>query len=87
VYLRARSVPRGYSLCLNYPNPLNSAAITRYDLPVDVKVDVRICDIAGREAAVLAEGFRAGSFTDVKKLIVAKFLIAAIENESRPVVA
>ncbi len=48
----------------NYPNPFNPSTTIRYDLASAGEVDLRVYDMAGREIAVLASGWRqAGSHT------------------------
>lgn len=58
------AVPQGLSLEQNYPNPFNPATAIRYSLPNAAEVRLAVYDLAGREVAVLADGFySAGSYT------------------------
>ncbi|MCK6619878.1 MAG: phytase [Calditrichia bacterium] len=57
------AVPREFSLEQNYPNPFNPGTAIRYTLPNAANIRLAVYDLAGREVAVLAEGFySAGSY-------------------------
>ncbi|MBE2227303.1 MAG: T9SS type A sorting domain-containing protein [Ignavibacteria bacterium] len=90
------SKPKVFALGQSYPNPSNPKCNIDFQLPEKVKVNIRIYDVLGRLAAVLADGemeagihtvefngsslssgtyfyrFTAGSYTEVKKLILVK---------------
>jgi hypothetical protein len=53
-----REVPAALALYPNYPNPFNPSTEIHYYLPRESKVELRIYDILGREAAVLDQGTR-----------------------------
>ncbi len=50
-------VPRETSLTGVYPNPFNSSTVARFELRDASRIKLAIYDIAGREVAVLTEGF------------------------------
>jgi hypothetical protein len=52
-----RFVPRPSSLILSsFPNPFNSTALIRYELPARLLVKLRVCDLLGRAVADLVDG-------------------------------
>jgi hypothetical protein len=55
----------GSHLAQNYPNPFNPATKINIDLPEDGKVEMRIYDMLGREAAVLLNEFRTAGYHTV----------------------
>lgn len=58
------TVPTAFALHAPYPNPFNPAAALRFDVPHAAPVTLKVYDVLGREAAVLADGMRAaGSYT------------------------
>ena len=50
----SRISPYNYILSQNYPNPFNPATKIKFNLPVRSNVKIRVYDMLGREAAVLA---------------------------------
>ncbi len=50
--------PAEFKLYPGYPNPFNSRAVIEYDLPRAEFTRLVVYDILGREAALLAEGYR-----------------------------
>ena len=57
-------IPDRFTLDQNYPNPFNPRTAIRYHVPVTVEVRLVVCDLLGREVAVLAhEQKAAGSYT------------------------
>lgn len=52
-------LPENYSLLQNHPNPFNPSTCIVFRLPVSDRVTVRVYDMMGREAAVLADRFMA----------------------------
>jgi alpha-galactosidase len=50
------NAPNGFGLYPAYPNPFNSSATIRYDLPFDSKVSMSIYDIMGERVRVLQDG-------------------------------
>lgn len=51
-------LPVKTELFQNYPNPFNSSASISYQLTSDGVVRLSVCDILGREVAVLEDGYR-----------------------------
>ncbi|MBN2202478.1 T9SS type A sorting domain-containing protein, partial [bacterium] len=49
-------VPGGFSLSQNFPNPFNPGTLIRFTLPKAGFVRMRVTDVLGRHAAVLAAG-------------------------------
>ena len=57
------SVPTGYSLEQNFPNPFNPSTNIRYQIPVGSHVSLKVFDILGKEVATLVDEFKsAGSY-------------------------
>lgn len=52
----SNEVPAEFSLSQNYPNPFNPSTKINFAIPVDSKVSLRVYDITGKLAAVLADG-------------------------------
>jgi hypothetical protein len=48
--------PREYGLLQNYPNPFNPTTVVNYELPSISRVRIAVCDLLGRELAVLVDG-------------------------------
>ncbi len=46
-------LPTAYRLDQNYPNPFNPTTTVRYEVPTAGRVKLAVCDILGRELAVL----------------------------------
>jgi xylan 1,4-beta-xylosidase len=53
------SIPKGYSLLNNYPNPFNSSTRISYSLPAADFITLKIFDITGREIETLVNAFQA----------------------------
>jgi expansin (peptidoglycan-binding protein) len=51
-------LPNGYWLSQNYPNPWNPQTIIRYGLPTAETVTLTVYDVAGREVALLVNGYQ-----------------------------
>lgn len=47
--------PSAYELFQNYPNPFNNETVIEYYIPVQAKINLKVYDILGREAAVLVD--------------------------------
>ncbi|MCI0472952.1 MAG: T9SS type A sorting domain-containing protein, partial [Ignavibacteria bacterium] len=58
-------IPKKFDLSQNYPNPFNPTTKINIDLPEDGKVEMRIYDMLGREAAVLLNEFRTAGYHTV----------------------
>ena len=56
------SLPGGYNLLQNYPNPFHNFTTFRFEIPVSGKVSLSIYNDMGKNIKILAEGFfEAGS--------------------------
>ncbi len=56
-------IPDKFSLSQNYPNPFNPATNIKFDIPKSSFVKLIICDMLGREAAILVnEQLNAGTY-------------------------
>jgi hypothetical protein len=47
----------GYSLGQNYPNPFNPSTVINFSLPVGSSISLQLYDAAGKEVALIAEGY------------------------------
>ena len=58
--------PKGttsYQLSQNYPNPFNPNTVTKYQLPVNSHVSLRVYDVLGREVSVIVDEMKnAGTY-------------------------
>ncbi len=50
------SIPTQFALCAAYPNPFNATATIVFDLPVSARISLGVCDLLGRQVAVLKDG-------------------------------
>jgi hypothetical protein len=48
-------LPREFKLLQNCPNPFNPVTLIRFDLPASGDVRIAVCDLLGREVAVLVD--------------------------------
>lgn len=56
-------IPEGFRLSQNYPNPFNPSTNIEFSIPEKSSVTLKVYDIKGQEAAVLANGeYTAGSY-------------------------
>jgi hypothetical protein len=62
----AAAVPTEYALEQNYPNPFNPTTTIRYAIPAPAHVSLRLYDVLGREAMVLADGVQEPGFYAVE---------------------
>ena len=46
-------IPKKFSLSQNYPNPFNPITNIRYDIPVQIEVELIIYDILGKKVKTL----------------------------------
>ena len=51
------AIPLEFAFIGAYPNPFNPSTDLVFDLPENSRVNIRIFDILGRQAAVLTDGF------------------------------
>ncbi len=56
-YDKRKEIPTRFCLHSPAPNPFNPTSFLRFDLPKSCEVTLTVYDIAGREAAVLADGY------------------------------
>lgn len=49
-------VLKDFALTQNYPNPFNTVTTITFDLPQSSMISLKIFDLQGKEAAVLASG-------------------------------
>ena len=57
------SIPEGYSLSQNFPNPFNPSTKIRFAIPQREFLSLKVYDALGREIETLAEGIsEAGEF-------------------------
>lgn len=59
-------LPEGYRLEQNYPNPFNPTTVIAYALPAAGDVRLVVCDVLGREVAVLVNGREAAGRHSVR---------------------
>jgi beta-glucosidase len=59
-------VPDEFSLQQNFPNPFNPTTVVSYQLPVASNVRLAICDVLGREVAVIVRERREAGIHEVK---------------------
>ena len=55
-------VPIQFNLNQNYPNPFNPNTTIRYQLPKDMKVDIKVFDILGKEVETLVNGYETAGY-------------------------
>jgi hypothetical protein len=60
------SVPTVFKLHQSYPNPFNPTAIIKYDLPKDVKVNIKVYDLLGRLVKTLINEYKKAGYYEEK---------------------
>jgi|GEM_PF-7064910 len=58
-------IPSAYALEQNYPNPFNPSTTIRFALPKAANVLLKVYDAAGRDAAVLVNGYMEAGYKSV----------------------
>ena len=53
-----KSIPTGYRVKPNYPNPFNPSTIIEYILPKSENVSIDIYDLNGKQLEILVNGFQ-----------------------------
>jgi hypothetical protein len=56
------TIPKEFDLFQNYPNPFNPMTHIGYSLPKDLKVEIKIYDILGREIKTLVNEFQKAGY-------------------------
>jgi Secretion system C-terminal sorting domain len=54
IEITGTSIPKVYALYQNYPNPFNPTTTIKFDIPKDGNVTIKIYDVLGKAAAILA---------------------------------
>lgn len=62
----AALVPEKHLLLTSYPNPFNAETTLQFDLPEAGHISLRIFDVQGREASVVADGYYTEGLHDLK---------------------
>jgi hypothetical protein len=60
------SVPSIFKLHQSYPNPFNPTAIIKYDLPKDVKINIKVYDLLGRLVKTLVNEYKKAGYYEEK---------------------
>jgi hypothetical protein len=60
------TVPRGFALRQNFPNPFNPSTTIRFDVPRDASVELAIFDLRGRRVTTLHRGPIEAGYHDVQ---------------------
>lgn len=63
---RSASLPFSTILEDNYPNPFNPSTTIRYSIPSSVNVKLAVCDVLGRELAVLVNAEQTAGWKEVE---------------------
>lgn len=58
--------PKIFEVSQNYPNPSNPKCKIDFQIPIDGNISLRVYDIAGKEIAVLVDGFKTADFYTVE---------------------
>ena len=76
---RSETLPQGFALEQNFPNPFNPFTTLRYDLPEDALVDITIYDMMGRVVSNLVSSTQNAGYKSIQW--------NATNNEGQPVSA
>ena len=63
---RSETLPQGFALEQNFPNPFNPFTTLRYDLPEDSFVNITIYDMMGRQVKTLINGLQKPGYKTVQ---------------------
>ena len=63
---RSETLPQGFALEQNFPNPFNPFTTLRYDLPEDSFVNITIYDMMGRQVKTLINGLQTPGYKTVQ---------------------
>ena len=63
---RSETLPQGFALEQNFPNPFNPFTTLRYDLPEDALVNITIYDMMGRQVKTLINGLQTPGYKTVQ---------------------
>lgn len=58
--------PKIFEVSQNYPNPSNPKTKIDFQIPIDGNISLSVYDIAGKEIAVLVDGFKTADFYSVE---------------------
>ena len=63
---RSETLPQGFALEQNFPNPFNPFTTLRYDLPEDALVNITIYDMMGKQVKTLLNGLQTPGYKTVQ---------------------
>ena len=63
---KSETLPQGFALEQNFPNPFNPFTTLRYDLPEDALVNITIYDMMGRQVKTLINGLQTPGYKTVQ---------------------
>jgi len=63
---RSETLPQGFALEQNFPNPFNPFTTLRYDLPEDSFVNITIYDMMGRQVSTLVSSQQTAGFKSIQ---------------------
>ena len=63
---RSETLPQGFALEQNFPNPFNPSTTIRYELPEEAMVNVTIYDMMGRQVSKLASSRQTAGYRSIQ---------------------
>ena len=63
---RSETLPQGFALEQNFPNPFNPVTSLRYDLPEDGLVNIRVYDMMGRVVKTLVNSSQTAGYKSIR---------------------